>query len=160
MRETTCCFTGHRKIPVDELEGLAERLEKTLRALIAEGVSRFAAGGAVGFDTLAAQTVLRLRAEYSHIRLVLILPCPNQTRSWSARDTEEYERIRRLADETVYVSPDYGRGCMQRRNRRLVEEACVCVYYLTRTTGGTAYTVALAEKAGLRAINIANKTGA
>ena len=60
MKEKTCCFTGHRAIPARALPALAEELEQTLRRLIGEGMRYFGAGGALGFDTLAAETVLRL----------------------------------------------------------------------------------------------------
>lgn len=61
MRSQTCCFTGHREIDKSVLPVLAQQLEAALRQLIGEGCRCFGAGGALGFDTLAAQTVLRLR---------------------------------------------------------------------------------------------------
>lgn len=112
---------------------------------------------------MAAQTVLRLREELAHIRLILILPCLTQAGSWPERDAALYEEIKGRADGVEYVSRECSRGCMQRRNRRLVEESGVCVCYLTQPSGGTAYTVRLARAGNLRVINLAgdkNKTGA
>ena len=163
MREITCCFTGHRNIPEEARGELEARLDKAVRDLAGEGISRFCAGGALGFDTMAAQTVLRLREELAHIRLILILPCLTQVRGWPERDAALYEEIKERADGVEYVSREYSRGCMQRRNRRLVEESGVCVCYLTQPSGGTAYTVRLARAGNLRVINLAgdkNKTGA
>ena len=154
MRERTCCFTGHRRIPEEEREALAGRLEETLVGLIREGVRWFGAGGALGFDTLAAQTVLRLRERYPQIRLILVLPCPEQDRGWRAEDVRVYREIFARADKTVYVSPRYIKGCMHRRNRHLVDHSGVCVCYLTQSTGGTAYTVDYARARGLRVINL------
>lgn len=54
----------------------------------------FGAGGALGFDTLAAQTVLELKKKYPDIRLILVLPCLSQTRNWKAANISEYERIK------------------------------------------------------------------
>ena len=45
---------------------------------------------------------------------------------------------------------------MHRRNRHLVDHSGTCICYLTRSTGGTAYTVDYARKKGLRIINVAN----
>lgn len=154
MREITCCFTGHRIIPQNERKALAERLEERVRQLAGEGIYRFCAGGALGFDTMAALTVLRLREELG-LRLILVLPCLRQTRGWPERDAELYEEIKERADETVYVSREYSSGCMHRRNRLLVEESSVCVCCLTRQSGGTAYTVHYACERGLRVINLA-----
>lgn len=54
----------------------------------------FGAGGALGFDTLAAQCVLSLRKRYSHIKLILVLPCTTQTKGWSKDDIAVYEEIK------------------------------------------------------------------
>ncbi|MEY8313525.1 SLOG family protein, partial [Oscillospiraceae bacterium 42-9] len=119
------------------------------------GIIRYCAGGALGFDTLAAETVLRLRETYSELRLILVLPCKDQTRGWKAKDVDKYEKIRQRADETVYTSEIYATGCMHKRNRHLVDCSSVCVCYQTQFRGGTAYTVNYARTHGLAIINMA-----
>ena len=133
---------------------LARRLKTTLVHLIEDGYLYFGAGGALGFDTLAAQTVLSLRAEYPQIKLILVLPCLLQTRGWSACDIEIYEDIKSKADKVVYTSQEYTRGCMHKRNRHLVNNSSVCVCYWTESTGGTAYTVDYAQTKNLTVINL------
>ena len=44
---------------------------------------------------------------------------------------------------------------MHRRNRHLVDNSGVCVCYLTKNSGGTAYTVNYAKKQGINVFNIA-----
>lgn len=144
-RAKSCCFTGHRSLPADTAP-LKAHLRETLVSLIEQGVCYFAAGGALGFDTLAAQTVLELKNGYPHIRLILVLPCKDQTCGWPAADVAEYERILSLADKTVWLSERYYKGCMHARNRRLVDNAGVCVCYRRRPFGGTAYTVDYAKQ--------------
>ena len=68
MRSKTVCFTGHRELPADDLPEISKHLEDTLATLIEQGYRYFGAGGALGFDTLAAQVVLRLRERYPRIR--------------------------------------------------------------------------------------------
>lgn len=80
MKEKTCCFTGHREIPKGMYPMLTAELERKLHGLIQRGFQYFGAGGALGFDTLAAEAVLRLKEQYPDIRLILVLPCPDQTR--------------------------------------------------------------------------------
>jgi len=75
MRERTCCFTGHRELPITGQKELAIRLEETIIGLIERGVQFYGARGARGFDALAAQTVLNLKNRYPNIRLILVLPC-------------------------------------------------------------------------------------
>ena len=110
MINQTCCFTGHRRIPLDQLESVTQRLRDAVIASIKDGYLYFGAGGALGFDTLAAQTVLDLKKEYPQIKLILVLPCRTQTRGWKQEDIEEYNRIMKAADKVVYAkstSPVY-----------------------------------------------------
>ena len=156
LTSKTVCFTGHRKIPVLKSISLKRKLKKTIEQRIAEGFCCFCAGGALGFDTLAAQTVLELKKQYPNIELILVLPCESQTLGWKEKDIEIYEDIKRQADEVVYTAKEYTRGCMHKRNRYLVDHSSACIAYLTESTGGTAYTVDYAIKHGLSVCNIAD----
>ena len=60
MKSRTACFTGHRELPTDDLPEISKHLEDTLATLIEQGYRYFGAGGALGFDTLAAQAVFSL----------------------------------------------------------------------------------------------------
>jgi len=152
-----CCFTGHRKIASEELARLPLLLERTLERLIREGVTVFRAGGAIGFDTLAALSVLEKKETYSQIRLELILPCKDQADRWSAKSREIYEYILRSADSVTVLRERYTAGCMQERNRRLVEGAHRCVAFCRNGEGGSAYTVAYAKRNGVSVINLAEQ---
>ena len=154
MKRKTVCFTGHRKIPPEQVTTLSRRIKQVLIELIEAGNLYFGAGGALGFDTIAAQTVLDLRTEYPQIKLILVLPCLSQTRGWSERDIKIYDDIKSKADKVVYTSQEYTRGCMHKRNRHLVDNSSTCVCYLTERTGGTAYTVDYAHKNNLTVINL------
>ena len=93
IKAQTACFTGHRIIPTEDVRVIKARLQEALSKVIENGYRFFGAGGALGFDTLAAQSVLALKGEYPEIRLILVLPCLSQTQNWKANDIEEYERI-------------------------------------------------------------------
>ncbi|MFQ9985062.1 MAG: SLOG family protein [Lachnospiraceae bacterium] len=58
----------------------------------------------MGFDTLAAQMVLKLKEIYPHIKLILVFPCISQTRGWSETDKNIYEMIKKKADK-YYIMP-------------------------------------------------------
>jgi uncharacterized phage-like protein YoqJ len=88
----------------NEAELIKKRLESELIQLIHQGVCYFSAGGALGFDTLAASAVLRLKREFTHIRLTLVLPCKDQAKGWSAEDIKKHNQIRDEADLVVYTS--------------------------------------------------------
>jgi uncharacterized phage-like protein YoqJ len=151
----SCCFTGHREIPEEVTEQLIRRVTAQIKDLYARGVRTFLAGGAVGFDTLSAQTVIQCRDAGMDIRLTLVIPCRDQASRWTQEDIAVYERVKELADDIICLSEHYYRGCMQRRNRYLVDNSDVCVCYLTKATGGTAYTVKYAERKGKTVLNLA-----
>lgn len=125
--------------------------------LIEDGYVYFMTGGALGFDTLAAQTILALRTNYPHIQLILALPCVSQANKWSLTERTTYEEIKESADKVIYISKEHTRGCMHKRNRYLVDSSSICVCYLTESTGGTVYTVSYANKKKLLIINVAEK---
>jgi len=97
MKDKTCCFTGHRMIPEWQKAALSTRLRVELRSLILNGYQYFGAGGALGFDTLAAEAVLSLKAEFPHIKLILVLPCKGQANHWSSKAQAVYESIKSRA---------------------------------------------------------------
>ena len=159
MKNQTCCFAGHRIIPAKDYSAIKARLEHEIVNLVDQGVCYFGAGGAVGFDTMAAQAILKLKPEYPHIRLILVLPCKDQTKNWREKDKKIYDHILDKADKVVYTSEYYHKGCMHKRNRYLVDNSDFCICYLTQDSGGTAYTAGYARQKGLRIINVAMEDG-
>ncbi|MBE7034867.1 MAG: DUF1273 domain-containing protein [Ruminococcaceae bacterium] len=148
MKKKTCCFTGHRVLTASPMT-LERETEIYVRNLIEEGYSRFISGAALGFDTLAAETVLRLKKIYPHVMLQLALPCHEQDRYWNQAQRGRYRALLSAADETVYTADAYYPGCMLRRNRYLVDESACVLAYLERKTGGTKYTVDYAASQGI-----------
>ena len=154
MNENTVCFTGHRKLNENE-NLIKERLFSVIENLVSEGFTRFIAGGALGFDTLAANAVLKIRETHPHISLAIAIPHRNQAGSWSDEEKDEYKKILEAADEQILLSENYFRGCFHVRNRYMVDNSTVCVAYLLEEKGGTFSTVKYALKKGLKIINLA-----
>ncbi len=154
-RSKTCSFTGHRTIPDGMSEYLIKRIMDEVNYLYALGVKTFLAGGAIGFDTLAAKAVIECRETHNDIRLIIVIPCRDQARGWKQADIDTYERIKKLANDVIYLSEHYYRGCMHSRNRYLIENSKTCICYLTQESGGTAYTVKYAKDKGLTVFNLA-----
>lgn len=123
--------------------------------MIDKDVTSFYTGGALGFDTLAALVVLKLKKAHPSIELILILPCRDQTKGWAKKDVDIYYDILNRADKVIYIADEYSKACMFKRNRTLIESSQYCICYLNKHSGGTAYTVDYASKRGLAIINIA-----
>ena len=151
----SCAFSGHRDIPEADITQIYAHLTTLLRELIDNGCTDFYAGGALGFDTIAALIVLQLRGEYPDIKLHLLLPYADQSGAWQQSDCDTYEFIKSHSNSFEYLSKDYYRGCMQARNKALVDKSELVVCYMTRNIGGTANTIRYAKSCGRRVINIA-----
>ena len=156
---SSVCFTGHRDLTDNEIHIIIRRLTLLLEKLILNhGLSNCFAGGAIGFDTVAAQAVLSLKDKYSDLKLNLILPCQGQEKSWNSHQKQEYEIIKEQSDSVRVLAPFFYNGCMQARNRELLRNADLCIAYLRKGTsgGGSMNTVLQAAKLGVPVINIAD----
>ena len=156
-KSQTCCFTGHRNIAPYTPDTVFEQTKAIVTLLVSKGFKYFGTGGALGFDTLAAQAVLSVKETHPEVKLILVLPCENQTKYWKQQDIDVYNDIKLRADKVKVLAPHYYNGCMQKRNRHLVDCSSACICFLTKHEGGTAYTVDYAKQNGLDIINVADR---
>lgn len=150
----TCCFTGHRTIAPEHAQKLPAVLENAVRFAISDGYFIFICGGALGFDTLAAETVLSLKEEFSQIRLVIAAPYEGQADRWSANNRMHYERIRNACDDYRSLSSLYTTRCMKNRNLYMVQQSGGCIAYCLHGRSGTSQTVNMARQNGLQVIDL------
>ena len=151
----SACFTGHRSMTEDELRYAVAAITRLVPNLAAKGIVHYYAGGALGFDLAAAVTILNLKQSLPQLSLTLALPCEGHMDKWRRSDRALFSRVMERADRTVYVSETYYRGCMQARNRYMVDRSALCIAYLTASRGGTYNTVSYAEKKGIPVIRLA-----
>jgi len=151
----SCSFTGHRRISAEHIRKICLTLRPLLITLVNNGCTDFYAGGALGFDTLAALEVLRLRTEFPQIKLHLILPNSEQTAEWKDQDVETYEFIKEQANSFIYLDMEYSTESLHRRNRELVDRCDILVCFKLSGRSGTASTVRYAASKGREVINIA-----
>ena len=95
MKDKTACFTGHRDIPPLKRPGIKHRLEREIERSIQAGYVYFGAGGALGFDTLAAQMVLKLKERYPDIKLMFYA---SETHD-PIIDRESFEKVQALLQD-------------------------------------------------------------
>ena len=149
------CFTGHRHLGARSAEEIAERLDVLIERCAEKGYVRFLSGGAVGFDTLAAERVLDAKTRHPEITLSLILPCRDQTKPWASLvDINEYRSLKERADEIVYIQDFYDPSCMMKRNAYMVDNSSLCIAYYNGRPGGTMNTVNYAKMRGVAVINV------
>lgn len=156
LRKKTCCFTGHRDIPIGKTQELVERTANEIRKLIVNhGVRFFGVGGAIGYDTLAAKVLFRLReTEFPNIKVILVYPFDGFTDRWSPEQKADHKRLLPKYDKVVCVCDRSSREAYLARDRHLVDGSAYCIAYCTHDYGGTAYTLRYARQQGLEVYNI------
>lgn len=149
-----CSFTGHRHIEYRHKYTVSDLVARAIAYAYGEGCRDFYIGGALGFDTVAAQQVLLFRMSHPDVTLNLVLPCRDQTKNWSDTQREMYDYFLSEADTVEYVSEEYTRSCMSVRNRRLVEHCDILIAYVGHDRSGSSQTRRMAETAGKTVYNL------
>ena len=152
----TCAFTGHRTIKNTHKGSIEELLSRAVKYAYSRGVRCFYAGGALGFDTLAAKQVILFKMNHSDVNLHLVIPCADQADSWGSIDKECYEFVLSRADTVEVLTDSYKKGCMKKRNARLTELADILIAYAdtAKFYSGTMQTVRMANAKGIEVYNL------
>lgn len=150
----SCAFTGHRpqNLPFGyrETDERCFALKETLRTQIIrfieeEGVTHFISGMALGVDMYAAEIVLGLKETYPNLTLEAAIPCQTQPNRWSPAMRKRYEAILARCDKETLLQATYTPGCMERRNRYMVDHADFLIAVWDGTSSGTGSTVRYAR---------------
>lgn len=154
-------FTGYRpeKLPFfgeDDplLAELLNRIREQIVKLIKDGAENFISGMALGCDTYCAEIVLDLQKQYPNITLTAAVPCADQASRWSKAQQERYRELLEKCNDKVILAEHYYRGCMQKRNRYMVDNCDVLIAIYDGKSGGTMNAVNYAKSVSRKLIII------
>lgn len=152
-RFKTCCFTGHRGVSRDFDNGALYALIEEF--YLKENVRVFICGGAVGFDMVAAASILRLKKDYPDAQLWLFLPCLDQDKKWSDTEKRVAKTIKEMADYIDCPQVTFNRDVMRIRNYKMVDNSdFVISYFNGKMISGTAQTIRYANRKGVPVYNV------
>ena len=141
LKKRSVAFSGHRKLQGNPNRVLPCLLSE-IRACYASGYRLFYTGGAVGFDTLAAEAVLSEKQNCPDMVLVVAVPFNGQDALFSQSAKLRYKRILEEADAAVILSESYYPKCYLRRyDFMLLHSSVLIAYWNGISCGGTSYTV-------------------
>ena len=149
-----CCVTGHRPkgFPFERQDYIfsylkyMELLEQEIECLIREGYTHFITGMAEGADLDFAKTVLFLRDQGEPITLEAALPYPLKPSKKMTAYSEARDDVLLCCNQKHIVSPYFHQGCMQKRNKYMVDQSdIVLAIWNGERTGGTWNTIAYAQ---------------
>lgn len=153
IKSRTVCFSGHRpeKLPESEnvLRVLKSVLYKAILDCVDEGYNCFITGLARGIDLWAGEIVTELKAQGRGVKLIAAAPYRDHGKNFRNAEKFALGNILLKADKVVYVSENYYRGCMQRRNEYMVDNSGKLIAVVADHRSGTGSTIRYAEKRGL-----------
>lgn len=161
-REESCCFTGHRpgRLPWGDWEDdprcleLKYELAQNLERLYLRGYRHFICGMAIGCDMYFAEAVLALREIHPDVSLEAAVPCTSQADSWSPKQKQRYAGLLSRCDSRHLVQEEYSPGCMQRRNKYMVDSSSLLLACFAGVPGGTMNTIVYAQRSGVETVII------
>ena len=152
-----CCVTGHRPkgfpFPYDLNNNYfityLDILKNTVEELMYEGYTHFISGMADGVDLDFASSVDDLSNNFEEIIFESALPYPLYTPVNPTEDDMVRNILVGRSQKITVVSPKYFNGCMQKRNRYMVDKSdLVLAVWNGEKRGGTWYTINYALKKG------------
>ena len=151
----SCCFSGHRpqKLPwgFNEDDERCVKMRNSakveIESAIKRGYNTFYCGMALGFDMMCAEIVLELKKKYSYIKLIGAIPFKNQTERWVNKvQIDRYMKILKQLDESRCVYDKYQEGCMQERNKFMINNSTLVIALFNGRNGGTKFTLDYARE--------------
>lgn len=146
----TCSFTGHRILSKDFN---VDKLEEVINDMLKRDFKTFLIGMAMGYDLKCFEILLSKKREFN-IDIIACIPCREQSKYYKKNDKEIYQEYLKKADKIVCLNEEYTDGCMQQRNRFLVDNSSVLIAHCKYFKGGTLYTVNYAKKKNKEIINV------
>ena len=147
MQGKTCCVTGHRDIPAEQVGHIKKSLEQEVDRAISDGFTCFISGFADGVDLLFAEIVVERIAKNPALKLIAAIPY--QKRLDTLRKSERTKALIDLCTETYVAAEEYQPSVYAKRNRYMVERSDrVIAVYDGREKGGTVGTIRLAHTMG------------
>lgn len=159
-------FTGYRpkKFRFELKKGniyydeLINNLNKELfKILEADEDTTFYCGGAMGFDIIAAEEVLKLKESFKNLKLCVVVPFKNQSGTFYYDWQKRYNALLDKADEIIILSENYFSGCYFVRNKKMVDLSSSVITFYDGQGGGTKQTLDYAARRGLEIINLYNE---
>ena len=115
MKGKTCCVTGHRDLPQNEINKIKAALEHEIDAAVTDGFTCFMSGFADGVDQYFAELVLERKQTNPALELIAVIPYRKRLDSLNKK-TRTRELLEACAD-VVVIQEKYLPSVYSHRNR-------------------------------------------
>ena len=110
-----------------------------------------------GTDLVAAEIVLRLRAQDERLKLICALPHPGFGLHWGGGWTDRFQSVLAQADLARTICPNFSYASYQARNEWMCRHAGLVIAVFNGERGGTKNTLDYAQKIGVPCVMINGK---
>ena len=150
----TVCFFGHRYI--DNHSEISEDVYRIAKQLIKEKeYVEFLVGRDGDFDLIVASAIRMATKEldYGNSSLIWILPYDKAEFENNRQAYEDYYDSVEVCEESAKVHP---KSAIKIRNRYMIDRSDLCVFYVSKSSGGAYQALRYAEKQDKKIINLYN----
>ncbi|MGI6280390.1 MAG: SLOG family protein [Acutalibacteraceae bacterium] len=161
-----CCFTGYRptkfpfKLRQDNInfQKFQNDLLEVILKLAAQNCRTFYTGMAMGFDIIAAETVLSVQNAFERpLELICVLPFKQQSNNYPEVWKKRFQNVIGQSQDVIVLSEKYYAGCYHVRNRYMVDHSDYVITWYDGRPGGTKNTVDYALKIGRQVFNVCDE---
>lgn len=148
----TVCFFGHRQI--DDFYAVVQKVERVIEKLLNEHeYVEFLIGRDGEFDQLVTSAVLRCKKwmDSANCSLTWVMPYLKTDYINNQESYDNYYDFVEVCEQSAHAHPQ---AAIQIRNKAMVDRSDLCVFFVTRKSGGAYQTLRYAEKAGTNTINL------
>jgi uncharacterized phage-like protein YoqJ len=124
MKGKTCCVTGYRDLPQNEINKIKTALAHEIDAAVTDGFTCFMSGFADGVDQYFAELVLERKQTTPALELIAVIPYRKRLDSLNKK-TRTRELLEACAD-VVVIQEKYLPSVYSHRNRYMVEQMFIC----------------------------------
>ena len=148
MKKKTCCVTGHRDLPQNQINYVKAALLREIEKSVADGFTCFMSGVAEGVDQYFVEIVMEKQKDDPSLELIAVIPYQKRLDSLRAK-RRTYEMLEACRD-VVVIQEEYQPSVYSHRNRYMVEHSDrVIAVYDGREKGGTVRTIRFAHQMGV-----------
>lgn len=141
----TCCVTGHRDIPDDQVEYVKKELRREIDQALEDGYTHFISGFADGVDQYFAEIVAEKRQENEKLQLEAAVPY--RKRMLALCENTDTMRLLMACTIIGVHGEAYTSNCFTKRNRFMVTHSLrLIAVYDGREKGGTLSTMRMAQR--------------
>ena len=148
----TVCLFGHRQI--DDFRLVEQKVEALIDKLLNEHeYVEFFVGRDGEFDQLVTSAILRCRKrlDTANCSVTWVMPYLKADYVKNSKSYDNYYDSVDICEQSANAHP---KSAIQIRNRAMVDRSDLCVFCITRRSGGAYQTLRYAERTGANIINL------